>query len=38
VSIPPNKTATLAVQKAGEIAYYCRFHPNMIRQLKVSAN
>jgi len=38
VSIPPNKTATLAVPKAGEIAYYCRFHPNMIGQLKVGAN
>ena len=37
-SIPPNKTATLAVQKAGEIAYYCRFHPNMTGQLKVGAN
>ena len=38
VSIPPNKTATSAVQKAGEIAYYCRFHPNMTGQLKVGAN
>lgn len=38
VSIPPNKTATLAVQKAGEIAYYCRFHSNMMGQLKVGAN
>lgn len=38
VSIPPNKTATLAVQKAGEIAYYCRFHPNMTGQLKVGAH
>jgi plastocyanin len=38
VSIPAKKTGTLVVQKAGEIAYYCRFHPNMTGNLKVGAN
>lgn len=38
VSIPANKTASLIVQRAGEIAYYCRFHPNMTGKLKVGAN
>ena len=26
--IPPKKTATLILKKAGPIDYYCRFHPN----------
>ena len=38
VSIPAKKTGTLVVHKAGEIAYYCRFHPNMTGNLKVGAN
>ncbi len=38
VSIAANKTATLVVQKAGDIAYFCRFHPNMTATLKVSSN
>ena len=38
VNIAANKTATLVVQKTGEIAYYCRFHPNMTGNLKVGAN
>ncbi len=38
VSIPAKKTGTFVVQKAGEIAYYCRFHPNMTGNLKVGAN
>jgi len=35
VNLPPNKTATLVVKKAGTIDYYCRFHPNMKATLKV---
>ncbi len=38
VTIGVNKTATLTVQKAGDIGYYCRFHPNMTGRLKVSGN
>ena len=38
VSIPPNKTATSTIQKGGEVAYYCRFHPNMTGQLRVGAH
>ncbi len=38
VNIAANKTATLEVHKAGDIAYYCRFHPNMTATLKVGGN
>jgi plastocyanin len=29
VTIPPNKTVTSVLKKAGTVEYYCRFHPNM---------
>ena len=29
VMMPPKKTVTSVVTKAGTIEYYCRFHPNM---------
>src|SRR5450631_1956614 len=29
VTIPPKKTVTLVLNKAGTVEYYCRFHPNM---------
>ena len=29
VTMPPKKTVTSVVRKAGTIEYYCRFHPNM---------
>jgi plastocyanin len=35
VNIAANKTAKLVVQKAGDIEYYCRFHPIMTAKLKV---
>ena len=28
VTMPPKKTVTLVLKKAGTIDYYCRFHPN----------
>jgi plastocyanin len=31
VMLPPKKTGTLVVTKAGTFEYYCRFHPNMER-------
>ena len=29
VTMPPKKTVTMVLKKAGSIDYYCRFHPNM---------
>jgi|ERR1700688_188134 plastocyanin len=29
VTIPPKKTVTSVLKKAGAIEYYCRYHPNM---------
>ncbi len=29
VTMPPKKTVTLVLKKAGTTDYYCRFHPNM---------
>lgn len=36
VTIAPGKTATLVIRKAGDVAYYCRFHPNMVAHLTAS--
>jgi plastocyanin len=36
VTIPPKKTVTLVLKKAGMIDYYCRFHPNMKATLAVA--
>lgn len=36
VMIPPKKSATLVVKKAGEFDYYCRFHPNMKARIDVA--
>jgi len=33
--LPPNKTGTLVLKKAGTVDYYCRFHPNMKAVLKI---
>jgi len=35
VMLPPNKTGTFVLKKAGMVDYYCRFHPNMKAKLKV---
>jgi plastocyanin len=35
VNIPANKPAQFELKQAGEIAYYCRFHPNMTGRLVV---
>jgi plastocyanin len=29
VTMPPKKTVTLVLKKAGTVDDYCRFHPNM---------
>ena len=36
VTLPPKKTVTLVLKKAGTIDYYCRFHPNMKATLTVT--
>jgi plastocyanin len=36
VTMPPKKTVTSVLKKAGTIDYYCRFHPNMKAVLNVA--
>ena len=36
VTLPPKKTVTFTLKKAGTIDYYCRFHPNMKAVLTVA--
>jgi plastocyanin len=36
VTIPPKKTITSVLKKAGTVDYYCRFHPNMKATLTVA--
>lgn len=35
VMMPPKKTVTSVLKKAGTIEYFCRFHPNMKAVLKI---
>jgi plastocyanin len=36
VMMPPKQTATYVLKKAGTVAYYCRFHPNMKATIKIA--
>jgi plastocyanin len=36
VTLPPKKTGSLVLKKAGTVDYYCRFHPNMNATLTVT--
>jgi plastocyanin len=36
VMMPPKKTVTSVVKKAGTVEYYCRFHPNMKAVLTIA--
>src|SRR5438093_6051159 len=36
VTIPPKKTVTSVLKKAGTVEYYCRFHPNMKAVLTIA--
>src|SRR3954470_4335372 len=36
VAMPPKKTVTLVLKKAGTIEYYCRYHPNMKAMLTIA--
>jgi len=35
VTMPPKRTVTYVLKKAGNVDYYCRFHPNMKATLKI---
>ena len=35
ITLPPNKSATSVLKKAGMVDYYCRYHPNMKATLKI---
>jgi len=35
-TIPPRKTVTTILKKAGTVEYYCRFHPNMKATLTIA--
>jgi plastocyanin len=37
VDIQANKSGRTVMKKAGKIAYYCRYHPNMTGEIDVSA-
>jgi len=37
VNIPAKKTVTQELKVAGDIAFYCRFHPNMTGRLVVGS-
>jgi plastocyanin len=36
VMIPAKKTASVVLKKAGDVEYYCRFHPNMTARITVA--
>ena len=36
VAMPPKKTVSYTLKKAGTVEYYCRFHPNMKAVLNVA--
>ena len=36
VTMPPKKTVTSVLKKAGAIEYYCRYHPNMKATLTIA--
>ena len=36
VTMPPKKTVTFVLKKAGTVEYYCRFHPNMKATLTIA--
>ena len=36
VTLQPNKSGSFVLKKAGNVDYYCRFHPNMRATLKIA--
>jgi plastocyanin len=35
VNLPPKKTGSVVLKKAGTVDYYCRYHPNMKASINV---
>ena len=35
ITLPPHGSGSFMLKKAGDVSYYCRFHPNMKAMLKV---
>ncbi|CCD86339.1 Amicyanin precursor protein [Bradyrhizobium sp. ORS 285] len=36
VTLPPSRTVSSVLKKAGTVEYYCRFHPNMKAALAIA--
>jgi plastocyanin len=36
VTLQPSKSSSFVLKKAGNVDYYCRFHPNMKATLKIA--
>jgi len=36
IFLPPHATRSVKLTRAGEIDYYCRFHPNMVGHISVA--
>jgi plastocyanin len=36
VNLPPKKTGSVVLKKAGTVDYYCRYHPNMKATITVA--
>ncbi len=36
VMIPAKKSASLVLKKAGDLEYFCRFHPNMTARITIA--
>jgi plastocyanin len=36
VMLPPKKSGSVVLEKAGTVDYYCRFHPNMKGRITVT--
>jgi len=36
IELPPGKTVALTLRRAGSIAFYCRYHPNMTGAITVA--
>jgi plastocyanin len=36
ITMPPKKTVTSVLNKAGTVEYYCRYHPNMKAVVKIA--
>jgi plastocyanin len=37
IMLPPKKSGSMVMEKAGTVDYYCRFHPNMKGRIRVTS-